>query len=246
MGIAHPNLARILMNNRKKTIIDFQQHYTLLQGETEKIIISWGFFSKEIVIYFEDQEIGRIPKSKLAKPHEFVLRNGSRLEIQQIPSFKILGMGCRPYLQLNLDGRKLLSGGAISSPKQLEEKANGWIFVVVLLKFIHGIFWIFSPSKASIIPVALGFREFIEWQQGFAGSLITGLILLGLLFLPLRSHRLLLITVLVIILVDVLLGLSCGMICKVPNIVSNMAIVEGFAIISIYQSLRKSRLSSRL
>ncbi len=245
MGIAHPNITKILMNNRKKTIIDFQQHYTLLQGETEKIIISWGFFSKEIVIYFEDQEIGRIPKSKLAKPHELALRNGSRLEIQQIPSFRILGIGWRPYLHLSLDGRKLLLGGAIFSPKELVEKANGWICAVIFFKFFDGIFWIFSPSKASIIPVALGFREFIEWQQGYAGSLITGVILLGLLFLPLRSHRLLLITALGIILGDVLFGLSCIMICKVHND-NNKIAISIFAIISIYQSLRKSRLSRRL
>ncbi|HEY9299277.1 MAG TPA: hypothetical protein VIQ31_23535, partial [Phormidium sp.] len=96
-------------------MFDQREFYALEEGEPLRLVIDWGFLSREIIIYLDSEEIGRIPRAKLNKSHEFILSDGSRLKIQQVPSFKILGMGFQPCLHISLDGRNL--PGVIVSPE---------------------------------------------------------------------------------------------------------------------------------
>ena len=139
-----------------------REFYALEEGKPLRLVIDWGFLSREIVIYLDSEEIGRIPRAKLKKPHEFILSDGSRLKIQQVPSFKILGMGFQPYLHISLDGRDL--PGVIVSPQQLVSSANGAIFLIALAKLVLAIL---MPAKTIMLPPALQFREIVEWQQSF-------------------------------------------------------------------------------
>ncbi|MBD1920317.1 hypothetical protein H6F77_04190 [Microcoleus sp. FACHB-831] len=221
-------------------MFDQQEFYALEEGQPLRLAISWGFFSREIVIRLDGEQIGRIPRSQLNKSHEFVLNDGSRLTIQQVPSVKILGMAVQPYLQIRLDGRDL--PGIIPSPQQRLLDANGWIFIMGLTKLFLAIF---MRVKAIALPQALQFREIVEWQQGFSGSVVTGLILLGLWFLPKRFTKQVLTAALIIIVGNLILEISCLFVCASPH-VSTIAALEGLAALSIYQALRTQSRSSRL
>jgi hypothetical protein len=221
-------------------MFDQQDFYALEEGQPLRLAISWGFFSREIVIRLDGQEIGRIPRAKVTKPHEFVLTDGSRLKIQQVPSVKILGMAFQPYLHMSLDGRDL--PGMIANPQQHLSDANRWIFSLALIKLFLAIF---MRVKAIALPQALQFREFVEWQQGFSGSIFTGLILLGLWVLPKRFTKQVLTAALIIIVGNLILEISCLFVCASPH-VSTIAALEGLAALSIYQALRTQSRSSRL
>lgn len=212
-------------------MFDQQEFYALEEGEPLRLAISWGFFSREIIIRLDGEEIGRIPRAKLSKPHEFVLSDGSRLSIQQIPSFKILGVALQPYLRLSLNGRDL--PGVIPNRQQTLSSANGWILGVALVKFVLAIS---MPVKVIALPQILKFPELVEWQQGFSGSIATSLILLGLLGLRKRFQKVALASALVIILGNFLLELSCIWVCKSGHI-GSIAALEGIATLSIYQAL---------
>ncbi|MBD1906667.1 hypothetical protein NDI37_23935 [Funiculus sociatus GB2-A5] len=219
-------------------MFDQQEFYALEEGEPPRLAISWGFFSREIVIRLDGEEIGSIPRAKLSKLHEFVLKDGSRLKIKQIPSFKILGMGFQPYLHLSLDGRDL--PGLIPNPQQRLSTANGWIFGVGSAKLILAIF---MPVKAIALPQTLQFRELVEWQQGFTGSMITGLILLGLFVVPKHFTKLVLTAALIIIVGNLILEFSCVWVCTART--GHIAALEGLAALSIYQALRTQSRSHR-
>ena len=220
-------------------MFDQREFYALEEGQPLRLVIDWGFLSREIIISLEGEEIGRIPRAKLTKPHEFILSDGSRLKIQQFPSFKILGMGFQPYLHISLDGRDL--PGIIPNPQQLVSAANGSIVLIASAKLVLAIF---MPVKTLALPPALQFREIVEWQQSFTGSIFTGLILLGLFLMPQRFTRLRLTAALVIILGNFLLEFSCLWVCKSAHI-SSLAAIEGLAAISIYQGLRTKSRSRR-
>ncbi|MGM3305216.1 hypothetical protein ACSQ6I_04385 [Anabaena sp. WFMT] len=214
-------------------IIDQRESYALAAGEPLRLEISWGFLSREIVIYLDNQEIGRIKRSKITKPHEFILNDDSVLTIQQIPSFKILGMGFQPYLRLSLDGQDL--PGLISSPEQNLSNAYGWIILVALMKFLQSIL---SLGEGLIIPKTLQLRDILEWQQGFGGSLTIALILLLIFALSKQFTKQMLIAALVVILGDFLLELTCVLVCQTTVKFGFMASAQGLASVSLYQSLK--------
>ncbi|MBW4681392.1 MAG: hypothetical protein KME19_14945 [Microcoleus vaginatus WJT46-NPBG5] len=220
-------------------MFDQREFYALEEGQPLRLVIDWGFLSREIIISLDSKEIGRIPRAKLTKPHEFILSDGCRLKIQQFPSFKILGMGFQPYLHISLDGRDL--PGVIVSPQQLVSAANGSIFLIASAKLVLAIF---MSVKTLTLPPALQFREIVEWQQSFTGSIFTGLILLGLFLMPQRFTRLRLTAALIIILGNFLLEFSCLWVCKSAHI-SSLAAIEGLAAMSIYQGLRTKSRSRR-
>lgn len=220
-------------------MFDQQDFYALEEGQPLRLAISWGFLSREIVVRLDGEEIGRIPRAKLSKLHEFVLNDGSRLTIQQVPSVKILGMAVQPYLQIRLDGRDL--PGMIASPQQRLLDANGWILSLALLKLFLAIF---MRVKTIALPQALQFREIVEWQQGFSGAVVTSLILLGLLVLPKRFTKQVLTAALIIIVGNLILEISCLFVCASPH-VSTIAAVQGLAALSIYQALRTQSRSHR-
>ncbi|NEQ24160.1 MAG: hypothetical protein F6K28_34565 [Microcoleus sp. SIO2G3] len=82
-------------------------------------------------------------------------------------------------------------------------------------------------------------RELLEWQQGFYGSLIIGLILLGILTLHKRFTKQILTAALAIIFGDFLLKLVCllVMVCS-TNQANFVAPVQGLAAVSLYRALR--------
>ena len=160
-------------------MIDQRESYALEVGGPLRLEISWGFFSRMLVIYLDNQEIGRIPRKKVSFPHEFILNDGSQLTIQLVPSFKILGIRFQPYLHLSRDGREL--PGLTPNSEQRLSGAKGWIVWIALLKLLQAIL---SPRKGLILPSTLQWREILDWQQGLYGSLAIGLILLGILALP--------------------------------------------------------------
>ena len=214
--------------------IDQREYYALEAGEPLRLAISWGFFSRTLVIYLDNQEIGRIPRSKITKPHEFILNDGSRLTIQQVPSFKILGIGFQPYLHLSRDGQDL--PGLIASPEQSLSNAKGWIVWLIVMKLLQAIL---SPNKGFILPSTLQGKEILEWQQGVYGSLAIGLILLGILALPKRLTKQMLTVGLFIILGDFILRVICVllMLCKADH-ANFLTVIQGMATVSLYQALR--------
>src|SRR6476646_3007770 len=106
-------------------MFDQRELYALEEGGPLRLDISWGFFSPKVVIRLDGEVISKIPRSQLTQPHAFLLNDGSRLEIQQVPSFKILGMVFQPYLHITLNGQAL--PGVIINPEQRQQDASGWI-----------------------------------------------------------------------------------------------------------------------
>ena len=215
-------------------MIDQRASYALEVGGPLRLEISWGFFSRMLVIYLDNQEIGRIPRKKVNLPHEFILNDGSRLTIQLVPSFKILGIRFQPYLHLSRDGTEL--PGLTPNSEQRLSGAKGWIVLIALLKLLQAIL---SPGKGLILPSTLQWREILDWQQGLYGSLAIGLILLGILALPKQFKKQMLTAALVIILGDFLLELICVSVCK-TNHANFMTAAQGLALASLYQALKTS------
>jgi hypothetical protein len=217
---------------REYPMFDQREWYAFEEGGPLRLDISWGFFSPSIVIRLDGEIISKIPRSQLAEPHTLLLSDGSRLEIQQVPSFKVLGMAVQPYLHITLNGQTL--PGIIPKPQEYQQNARGFILFIAVMKFVQGIL---APSKALALPLTWQFRELVEWQQSFSGAIATGLVLLGLWFLPKRYRKTTLLTALVIILGNFLLELTCTLICRQPRTFV-LAAVEGLAAIALYQALR--------
>ncbi|MBW4487422.1 MAG: hypothetical protein KME12_06490 [Trichocoleus desertorum ATA4-8-CV12] len=213
-------------------MFDQRELYALEEGGPLRLDISWGFFSPKIVIRLDGEVISKIPKSQLTELHTFLLNDGSQLEIQQVASFKILGMVFQPYLHITLNGQAL--PGVIVNPEQRQEDASGWVLFIALMKFVQGIL---APTKALTFPLPWKFQELVEWQQSFTGAIATGLILLGLWFLTKRYSKMVLTAALVIILGSFLLELACTLICRQPRTFV-LAAIEGLAAISLYQALK--------
>lgn len=206
--------------------------YALEVGGPLRLDISWGFFSSKIVIRLDGEIISRIPRKQLSESHEFLLNDGSRLEIQQVPSFKILGMAFQPYLHITLNGQPL--AGVIPSAEQYEQSARGGMICIAVIKLLQAII---VPTKTLAMPPSWQFRELVEWQQSFSGAIATGLLLLGLWCLPKRYTKSVLLAALVIILGNFLFELSCTLICRQPRTFV-IAAIEGLVLTSLYQALR--------
>ena len=213
-------------------MFDQRELYALEEGGPLRLDIAWGFFSPKVVVRLDGEVISKIPRNRLTQPHAFLLNDGSRLEIQQVPSFKILGMAFQPYLHITLNGQTLPE--IIPNPKHYQQSAKGIVLFIALMKFVQAII---IPTKVLAIPATWQLRELVAWQQSFSGAIATGLLLLGLCFLPKRYTKRALTAALVIILGNFLLELTCILICRQPRTFS-LAAIEGLAAISIYQAVR--------
>ncbi len=210
-----------------------REFYALEPGEPARLEINWGFLSRKIVIRLDDQDVARIPRSKLTQLHEVLLPDNSRLGIQLIASVKVLGMEFQPYLHLSRNGHVL--PGVIPSPQERQQNANGWIIFIALMQFFYALF---APKILSL-PSALTGVAFVVWQKSFSGAIATGLLLLGLLLVPKRHTRQKLIAALVIILGDLIMTLACIWVCRqTPS--GYLASAEGLAALSLYQALKTS------
>ena len=214
-------------------MFDQREFYALEPDEPPRLEISWGFFSRKIVIRLDGQDVARIPRSKLTQPHEVLLPDNSRLGIQLISSVKIAGLEFQPYLHLSRNGHVL--PGVIPSPQERQQSANGWIIFIALMQFLYALF----APKILGLPSALTGAAFVVWQKSFSGALTTGLLLLGLLLVPKRYTRQKLIVALVIILGDLIMTLACIWFCRqTPS--GYLSSVEGLAALSLYQALKTS------
>lgn len=213
-------------------MFDSREYYALEAGGSLRLAIAWGLFSRYIVVFLDGQEIGKILRSRLRQPHEIVLTDGSRLKIQLVPSVKILGMELQPYLHITRDGEDL--PGMVASPEQQRQLADGSIFTIAVIKFIQAIF---APGKAIPLAEMLHFRGLLEWQKSYVGSIVTGLVLLGLMYLPNRYSRLAYKAALAIIAGDVVFEIFCILVCNNRQGI-HLAAIEGLAAVSLYRALR--------
>ena len=212
-------------------MLDQREFYALEAGGPLRLEISWGFFSRKLVIRLDGQDIGRIPRAKLTEPREIVLTDHSRLQIQLVPSFKIFGVGFQPYLHLSRDGQVL--PGVTPNSQERQQDAKNWIVAIAGLQFLDAIF----APKVIALPESWQLMALVEWQKSFSGAIVTGLLLLGLTVVPKRYMRWTLAAALAIVLGDFLLTLICAFVCpKMPS--GYLATAEGLAAVSLYQALR--------
>ncbi|HEY9624281.1 MAG TPA: hypothetical protein V6C78_28250 [Crinalium sp.] len=215
-------------------MLDQREFYALSDGEPPRLSISWGFFRPDVIVYLDEQELGRIPRRKLREPHEFQLKDGSCLRIQQVFGLRILGVGFEPYFRISRDGEAL--PGLVSTPAQRLNAAKGWIWAIALLKLMQAIF---APSKTVALPLSWGLRDFVEWYQSFSGYIAIAILLFVIhaLLKPFPQHTKTLFTLaLTLILINFLTELLCVFFCQTSHS-GYLAAIEGLASLSIYQAI---------
>ncbi len=165
-----------------------KQSYALEAGGPKRLEIAWKGMYKNATVSVDGQLVGTIPDQKaLVKGQEFRLPDGSAIQVQLVT--KLYGT----ELRVLRNGQPL--PGSASDPNSRLKNAYLMVYFVAGLNLVLGL-------------VALLFNVAILQEIGLGvGSILFGLIFLGLGFFVQRRSLLALIVAIVLFAIDGLAGL---------------------------------------
>lgn len=165
-----------------------KQSFALETGGPRRLQIGWKGMYKEVTVWLDDTVVGVIPDQKaLMKGQEFRLVDGSTLKVQLIT--KVYSS----ELQVLRNGQPLPGSG--SDPNTKLKNAYLMVYFIGVLNLILGI-------------ISMLFK--VQFLQGMGlgfGSILFGLVFLGLGYFVQRRSSFALLVAIVLFSIDAILGL---------------------------------------